>query len=81
MAFPLPTDPDFRKEIVTSWLDDIDDRLETGKREEAEKSWSIAREIYLSLPAGCGCSTLEDRIFQQRVKLDNITYATNENNQ
>jgi hypothetical protein len=79
MAFDLPLDPDFRKEVVEFWLDDIDDRLELGKIEDAEKSWRSAREIYLSLPVGCGDMGLEDRIFGQRVKIDNLTYATNEN--
>jgi hypothetical protein len=75
MAFGLPLDPDFRKEVVGFWLDDVDDRLELGKPEDAEKSWQIAREIYLSLPVGCGSMSLDDRIFGQRVKLDSlITY-------
>jgi hypothetical protein len=80
MAFDLPLDPDFRKEVVAFWLEDIDDRLELGKLEDAEKSWGSAREIYLSLPAGCGDLDLEERIFKQRVKIDNLTYATNANN-
>jgi hypothetical protein len=79
MAFGLPLDPGFRKEVVELWLDDIEDRLEQGKIEDAEKSWRSALEIYLSLPAGCGEMNLEDRIFRQRVKIDNLTYVTNEN--
>jgi glutamine synthetase len=37
MAFGLPLDPGFRKEVVELWLDDIEDRLEQGKIEDAEK--------------------------------------------
>lgn len=80
MAFDLPLDPDFRKEVVGFWLDDVDDRIELGKLEDAEKSWQIAREIYLSLPVGCGNMSLDDRIFGQRVKLDKRSQLTNENN-
>lgn len=68
MAFPLPIDPDFRKECVGFWLDDVEDRLE-----EAERSWKEANSLYLSLPAGSGDLALEDRLFQQRVKLDKLT--------
>jgi hypothetical protein len=81
MAFPLPEDPDYRKLVVTFWLDDIEDRLEINRVQDAEKSWKIANEIYLSLPPGCGDMELEDRLFAQRVKLDKRIQATNENNQ
>jgi hypothetical protein len=70
MAFPLPADPEYRKFVVTAWLDDIDDRLKTNQVQEAEASWRIANEIYLSLPPGCGDSNIENWIFSQRVKLD-----------
>ena len=80
MAFDLPLDPDFRKEVVGFWLDDVDDRLELGGIEDAEQSWQIANAIYLSIPPGCGDLILENQIFKQRVKLDNLTYKTNENN-
>jgi hypothetical protein len=79
MAFPLPADPAYRKLIVTFWLDDIDDRLKINRVQDAEKSWKIANEIYLSLPPGNGDPGIEDWIYQQRVKLDNITYETNAN--
>ncbi len=80
MALPLPIDPDFRKMCVEFWLDDIDDRLEMDRFEDAELSWKEANTIYLSLPAGFGDMVLEDRIYEQRVKLDNLTHITNENN-
>lgn len=80
MAFPLPECPDFRKLVVTFWLDDIDDRLETNRTRDAETSWKVANEIYQSLPPGHGDIDLEDRIFLQRVKLDNFSHPTNENN-
>jgi hypothetical protein len=72
MGFPLPADPTYRKLVVTFWLDDIDDRLEINARQDAEKSWKIANEIYLSLPPGTGDLAIEDRIFRQRVKLDQL---------
>ena len=80
MSLPLPADPDFRKAIVGFWLDDIDDRLDANRIQDAEASWMEANNIYLSLPPGCGDMVLEDRIFQQRVKLDNLTHATNAHN-
>jgi hypothetical protein len=80
MSLPLPVDPDFRKAVVEFWLDDIDDRLEANRIQDAELSWKQANSLYLSLPPGCGDMALEDRIFQQRVKLDNFSHATNENN-
>jgi hypothetical protein len=80
MALPLPIDPDFRKMCVEFWLEDIDDRIEMNRLEDAELSWKEANAIYLSLPAGFGDMVLEDRIYEQRVKLDNLTHITNENN-
>lgn len=80
MALPLPVDPDFRKMCAKFWLDDIDDRIEMGRLNDAELSWKEANAIYLSLPAGFGDMVLEDRIYEQRVKLDNLTHITNENN-
>lgn len=80
MAFPLPECPEYRKLVVTFWLDDIDDRLKANRLQDAEKSWKIANEIYLSLPPGNGNPDIENWLFQQRVKLDNTTQATNANN-
>ena len=80
MTLPLPVDPDFRKAVVGFWLDDIDDRLADNRLEDAEISWKQANSLYLSLPAGCGNMNLEDRLFAQRVKLDNFSHVTNENN-
>ena len=73
VAFPLPICPEYRKLVVTFWLDDIDDRLASNHVPDAEKSWKIASSIYLSLPPGEGDPEIEDWIFKQRVKLDKIT--------
>ncbi len=80
MAFPLPRDNDFIKEVVGFWLDDVDDRIQINQLKEAEHSWRTANDLYLTLPAGFGDMTLEDRIYERRVKLDKITHATNANN-
>jgi hypothetical protein len=79
MAFPLPLDPVYRKEIVWAWIGDIADRIEEDLP-GAEVSWKIANEIYLTLPPGEGCEELESALMLARVKLDKITYTTNENN-
>ena len=80
MSFPLPADPEYRKLVVTFWLDDIDDRLKISQVQEAETSWKIANEIYLSLPPGQGDLEIEDWIFAQRVKLNKRTDTTNADN-
>lgn len=73
MAFPLPADPAYRKLVVTFWLDDIDDRLKLNQVKDAEKSWKIANEIYLSIPPGEGDEEIESALWQARVKLDKLT--------
>jgi len=73
VPFPLPLCSEYRKLIVTFWLDDIDDRLKINAVPDAEKSWKIANDIYLSLPPGEGDLDLEDWLFKQRVKIDQIT--------
>ena len=73
MPFPLPIDPDFRKEVVSMWMDDVDDRLVLGNIEDAEVSWKIANSIYLHLPPGEGTLEIEARLFRQRVKLTKLT--------
>jgi hypothetical protein len=73
MTLPLPIDPDFRKTCVGFWLDDVEDRLEVERLEDAELSWKEANSLYLTLPPGCGDLVLEDRLFQMRVKLDKLT--------
>jgi hypothetical protein len=80
MAFPLPECPAYRKLVVAFWLDDIDDRLKSNRIQDAETSWKIANEIYLSLPPGNGDPDIENWLFAQRVKLDKRNYTTNENN-
>lgn len=69
MPFPLPLNPDYRKEIVWAWIGDVADRIEDDVP-GAETSWQIANEIYLSLPPGTGDEELESALFQARVKLD-----------
>ncbi len=73
MPFPLPLDPYFRKEIVFMWICDIDDRIEIDDLEGANRSWKIANDIYLSLPAGEGSETIEKQLVEARVKLDRFT--------
>ena len=70
MPFPLPIDPDFRKEVVSMWMDDVDDRLALGNVEDAEVSWKIANSIYLNLPPGESTLELEARLVGQRVKIN-----------
>jgi hypothetical protein len=73
MPFPLPIDPDFRKEVVSMWMDDVEDRLELGDIEDAEVSWKIANAIYLNLPPGEGTLEIEARLVGQRVKLNHTS--------
>lgn len=81
MAFPMPECPAYRRLLVTFWLDDIDDRLKINRLEDAEESWKIANQIYLSLPPGEGDLEIEDWLFAQRVKLDNCSHKNNADNQ
>ena len=80
MSFPLPRDTDFIKEVVGFWIDDVDDRIQINQLKDAEHSWRTANDLYLTLPPGTGDMELEDRIFAARVKLDNFSHPTNENN-
>lgn len=70
MPFPLPLDPDFRKEVIKSWIEDVHDRIELGDRESAELSWKIANSLFVSLPAGQGDFSLENDLIESRVKLE-----------
>ena len=70
MPFPLPLDPDFRKEVIKSWIEDVHDRIKLGDRESAELSWKIANSLFVSLPAGQGDFSLENKLIESRVKLD-----------
>lgn len=70
MPFPLPLDPDFRKEVIKSWIEDVHDRIELGDRESAELSWKIANSLFVSLPAGQGDFSLETDLIESRVKLE-----------
>lgn len=69
MPFPLPLNSDFRRQLILDWLLDVEDRL-PADTEGAEISWRNANSIYLSLGAGEGDETLEDKLAQTRVKLD-----------
>ena len=80
MAFPLPIDPFFRKQVITWWLEDVDDRVELNDLASAEISWKTANSIYLSLPPGQGDIEIEEWLVQQRVKLDKRYDTTNANN-
>ena len=70
MSFPLPLDPEYRRQVVQFWLEDVEDRLDLSDLDSAEKSWKSANEIYLSLPAGEGDEDLETALVEARVKLD-----------
>jgi hypothetical protein len=70
MPFPLPLDPNFRKEVIKSWIEDVHDRIELGDRESAELSWKIANSLFVSLPAGQGDFSLENDLIESRVKLE-----------
>ena len=74
MPFPLPEDPEYRKLVVTFWLDDVDDRLSANRLQDAEKSWKYANDIYLSLPPGEGDPEIETWLFKQHGKINQITY-------
>ena len=79
MAFPLPVDAEFRRVCVGFWLDDVEDRLNDDRLDDAEFSWREANGIYLSLPAGCGDMELEDRLYALRVKLSKLSQENYEN--
>lgn len=70
MPFPLPIDPEFRKEIIRSWIEDCHDRLELGYKNDAEVSWRTANSLYLSLPPGSGDPAIEQALVSARVKLE-----------
>jgi len=70
MAFPLPADPEYRRLVVLFWIDDIDDRLAINQVQDAEKSWKIAQDVYLSLPPGEGNEEIESALILARVKLN-----------
>jgi hypothetical protein len=72
MPFPLPRDPQYRKEIVWAWIGDVSDRIE-GNLPGAEVSWKIALEVYLSLEPGQGDEEIESALALARVKLDRLT--------
>lgn len=73
MPFPLPVDPTYRKELISDWLIDVEDRL-IDYPETAEESWQIARTLYLSLPPGEGDDNLEAQLISIRVKIDKINH-------
>ena len=70
MAFPLPIDDNFRIETIKGWLDDVDDRLELGRPEDAIISFNIARDLYLKLPGSVFSQELEDRVVAAQGKIN-----------
>jgi hypothetical protein len=72
VPFPFPLDPTFRLEVIDSWLDDVEDRIELGDPEGAEGSLRTAEAIYLRLPPGEGCLATEQKIIEKRVKLGHL---------
>lgn len=70
MPFPLPRDPEFIREAVAIWIEDIDERLALNDVQGANESWTTAAKLFLSLPPGHSCAKLEETLFSQRVKLD-----------
>jgi len=70
MPFPLPLDPTFRKEVIESWLQDVEDRIEMGDLEGAKVSWHFAQGIYISLPPGFGDGEIESKLMELRVKFE-----------
>jgi hypothetical protein len=77
MAFPLPLDPYHRIEIIEWWLDDVDDRLELGRIDDAVISFGIARDLYLKLPGNVFDQELEDRVIAAQGK----TFTNHSTNQ
>lgn len=73
MPFPLPLDPEFRKEVACSWIIDVYDRIDMEDYGKAEESLKIAEGILLSLPPGTGSPALEDFLTDARVKLEQST--------
>jgi hypothetical protein len=70
MPFPLPRNPDFIKEVVSSWIDDVDDRLLFGDLDGARLSLQTAHRLYLSLPAGAGDTLLEEGLVKAGVNIE-----------
>lgn len=68
--FPLPADISFRKEVIKSWLEDVDDQLEVNSLDKAKESLKIATVLYLSLGPGQGDDFIEDAIEGARVKIN-----------
>jgi len=73
MPFPLPRDPEYRKEIIWAWIEDVSDRIEEDVP-GAETSWKIANQIYLSLDPGEGDAEIENALILARVKLNNTSH-------
>lgn len=69
----MPIDPVFRKIVISDWLIDVGDRLEIGDVNGAKISLRNAHSLIISLPAGSGDSSLEQRYEESRVKLEQFT--------
>lgn len=72
MPFPLPVDPDFRKEVAYSWLIDVYDRAEMGDYDGAKHSLKTAHNLLFQLPPGKGCSKLDNLYLQTAEFLENF---------
>ena len=77
MAFPLPLDTYYRMHIIEWWLEDVDDRLELGRIDDAVISFGIARDLYLKLPGNVFDQALEDRMVAAQGKI-NQTHSSNQ---
>lgn len=81
MAFPLPLGTEFRKELIKSWILDVEDRINMGDLEGASLSLSESHSLLMSLPPGKGDFRLELRFIEARVKIDRYQTKPNyENN-
>lgn len=67
--FPLPKDPEFIKEVVRSWIEDVDDRVSIGDEHGASLSLRTAETLYLSLPPGYGDDSIESSIVNAKHRL------------
>jgi hypothetical protein len=72
VPFPLPLNPDFRKEVAYSWLVDVCDRIDLGDYEGAQHSLKTAHDLLMQLPPGEGCPKLDRLYLETSEKLEKI---------
>lgn len=81
MSFPLPLRTEFRKELIRSWIVDVEDRIELGSLDGAISSLSEAHSLIMSLPPGEGDPSLESMFLEARVNIERYkTKLNHENN-